>query len=262
MNFLAIGAHPDDIELGCGGLLMKSSREGHNVFMYVLTRGEASGDPDERSQELINSAKFMKVKTLWQDNFRDTELTVNSKLINHIEYFIQKTNPDLILTHSITDYHHDHRAIAECTLEAARYHQNILGYEVPLTKNFNPQVFYDISDVIDAKMELFNLFNSQKDKMHMNAKGIRTLASYRAQQSRLNSDMDFVEAFEGNKMCIDIDLKLFKIPQKKTNKKQVNIDTSRIIEYVNDSKHLETVRNDKNVLENAKYLRQIKLKQY
>ncbi|HET7337378.1 MAG TPA: PIG-L family deacetylase, partial [Candidatus Nitrosotalea sp.] len=43
MNILAIGAHPDDIELGCGGLLIKSARQGHNVFMYSLTRGGAGG---------------------------------------------------------------------------------------------------------------------------------------------------------------------------------------------------------------------------
>ncbi|MFL6371987.1 MAG: PIG-L family deacetylase, partial [Nitrososphaera sp.] len=53
MNILAIGAHPDDIELGCGGLLLKASRQDrHNIFMYTLTRGGASGDPEERTKEL------------------------------------------------------------------------------------------------------------------------------------------------------------------------------------------------------------------
>jgi LmbE family N-acetylglucosaminyl deacetylase len=42
VNISAIGAHPDDTELGCGGLLIKSARQGHNVFMYTLTRGEIS----------------------------------------------------------------------------------------------------------------------------------------------------------------------------------------------------------------------------
>ncbi|MDQ3562034.1 MAG: PIG-L family deacetylase, partial [Thermoproteota archaeon] len=51
MNILAIGAHPDDIELGCGGLLLKASRQDHhNIFMYTLTRGGASGDPEERTK--------------------------------------------------------------------------------------------------------------------------------------------------------------------------------------------------------------------
>ena len=113
MNILAIGAHPDDIELGCGGLLIKSARQGHNVYMYVITRGEASGDPRLRCMELIQSARFIGAKMLWIDNFEDATLTVNSKLINHLEYFIQKVHPDLILTHPLEDYHHDHRASQE-----------------------------------------------------------------------------------------------------------------------------------------------------
>jgi LmbE family N-acetylglucosaminyl deacetylase len=62
MNILAIGAHPDDIELGCGGTLLKASRQGHSVFMYTLTRGAASGDPEQRTGELMKSAKFIGAK--------------------------------------------------------------------------------------------------------------------------------------------------------------------------------------------------------
>src|SRR5690348_4250883 len=59
MNILAIGAHPDDIELGCGGTLIKASRAGHQVFMFVLTRGEASGDPIQRTKEAMKAAKYI-----------------------------------------------------------------------------------------------------------------------------------------------------------------------------------------------------------
>jgi LmbE family N-acetylglucosaminyl deacetylase len=82
MNILAIGAHPDDIELGCGGLLLKASRQDHhNIFMYTLTRGGASGDPEERTKELMKSAKFIGAKRLWIDNFEDTKLSLSSDLI-------------------------------------------------------------------------------------------------------------------------------------------------------------------------------------
>jgi len=64
MNILAIGAHPDDIELGCGGLLLKAARQGHTVFMYSVTRGAVSGDPEQRTQELKRSAKFIGAKNL------------------------------------------------------------------------------------------------------------------------------------------------------------------------------------------------------
>ncbi len=154
MNILAIGAHPDDIELGCGGLLIKSARQGHNVYMYSLTRGGVGGDSNQRSEELARSARFIKAKQLWIDNFEDSKLTVSNDLINHIEFFINKANPDLILTHSHGDVHHDHRAIALATLEAARFNSNVLSYEIPLSRNFDPKVFVDISSVVNEKVEL------------------------------------------------------------------------------------------------------------
>ena len=234
MNILAIGAHPDDIELGCGGLLIKSARQGHNVYMYVITRGEASGDPRLRCMELIQSARFIGAKMLWIDNFEDATLSVNSKLINHLEYFIQKVHPDLILTHPIEDYHHDHRAIAKSTLEAARNSQNILAYEIPLTRDFNPQLFFDISEVKDDKNELVNIFASQKNKNFMDQSGVQALTKFRAQQSRLNSNIEFAESFEVMKLCLNSDFSIFKFPMGNKYPQNKKIITKGIIEYVND----------------------------
>jgi LmbE family N-acetylglucosaminyl deacetylase len=213
MNILTIGAHPDDIELGCGGMILKAARNSHNVYMYTLTRGEAAGDPLQREQELIQSSKFIGAKALWIDKFSDTHLAVNSDLINHIEIFINKAHADLVITHSLNDTHHDHRAVAAATREAGRFVPNMMAYEIPLTKEFNPQMFYDISDVVDDKVSLIELFKSQRDKVYLNASAIKGLAAYRALQSRLNFSTQFpeavhVEAFETMKMCIDNAFKL------------------------------------------------------
>ncbi|HYY39870.1 MAG TPA: PIG-L family deacetylase [Nitrososphaera sp.] len=214
MNILAIGAHPDDVELGCGGLLLKASRQGHhNIFMYTLTRGGASGDPEERTKELMQSAKFIGAKRLWIDNFDDTKLSLSSDLINHIEFFIKKADPDIVLTHSLGDTHHDHRAIAASTMEAGRFVPNILAYEIPVTRDFNPQVYYDISDVIDDKIRLINIFWSQRSKMFLKSNAIRGLAEYRALQSRFNNTVTCVEAFEVQKLFFGKEFKLLKIPQ-------------------------------------------------
>jgi LmbE family N-acetylglucosaminyl deacetylase len=212
MNILAIGAHPDDIELGCGGLLMKSAKQGHKVFMYALTKGAASGDPIQRTHELQESAKFIGADNLWIDNFQDTKLSVTDELINHIEHIINKAQPDLILTHSNGDIHHDHRAIALSTVEAGRFISNILSYEIPLTKNFSPQVFFDVSDVIDKKVKLIQIFWSQQSKLYMKANAIRGLAEYRALQSRLNTTINFVEAYEVLKLCLNNQFSLARIP--------------------------------------------------
>lgn len=232
MKILAIGAHPDDIELGCGGLLIKAARQGHEVHMYSLTRGAASGDPNQRTKELMQSAKFIGAKNLWIDNFDDSKLAVSNDLINHIEFFINKVDPELIITHSHGDVHHDHRAIALSTVEAGRFVSNILSYEIPLTKNFSPQVFFDITDVVDDKVELIKIFWSQQSKLYLKANGIKGLAEYRALQSRLNSTVDYVEAFEVLKLCFDKEFKLLKVPHRSLEKENDVANLNEILEFV------------------------------
>jgi LmbE family N-acetylglucosaminyl deacetylase len=218
MNILAIGAHPDDIEIGCGGLLLKAARHGHDIFMYTLTRGGGSGDTKIRAQELIYSAKFIGAKKLWIDNLEDTRLFLNDDTINHIEFFVNKSKADVIYTHSVSDTHHDHRAVAESTVEAGRYVPNILAYEMPVTRDFKPQVYYDISEVLDDKIKLVNIFSSQKEKVFIKSNAIRGLAEYRALQSRLDTSITAVEAFEVYKIGFKDDFKLL-------NSKQAGINT-------------------------------------
>jgi LmbE family N-acetylglucosaminyl deacetylase len=233
MNILAIGAHPDDIELGCGGLLLKASRHGrHDIFMYTLTRGGASGDPDERTKELMQSARFIGAKRLWIDNFEDTKLSLSSDLINHIEFFIKKADPDIVLTHSLGDTHHDHRAIAASTMEAGRFVPNILAYEIPVTRDFKPQVYYDISDVIDDKIKLVNFFWSQRSKLFLKPNAIRGLAEYRALQSRFNNTVTCVEAFEVQKLFFGKEFKLLKIPQENIPKLMSEEMPKEVIESI------------------------------
>ena len=196
MNILAIGAHPDDIELGCGGILLKSAKQGHNVFMYILTRGAASGDPLQRTTEQREAARIIGARASWIDNFEDTKLSPNVDLINHIEQVIRMTKPDIVYTHPHGDTHHDHRAVAAATYEAARFVPNILSYEMPVTKDFKPQLYSDISDVIDEKIKLLGAFVSQSQKMFIKSNAIKGLSQYRALQSRLGKEVTAVEAFE------------------------------------------------------------------
>lgn len=209
LNILAIGSHPDDIELGCGGTLMKAVRAGHDVYMYVLTRGGKSGNTKQRTNELVESASFMHAKRLWVDDFEDTDLTVGSRIINHIEYFVHKADPDIILTHPLRDYHHDHRAVAECTLEAARNSQNVFAYEIPLTMEFAPQLYCDISDVIQDKVKC-DLFESQRGKSFTKGSSVRAMAECRATQGKLDTKVIHAEAFQVLKMCTDASFGLMK----------------------------------------------------
>jgi LmbE family N-acetylglucosaminyl deacetylase len=217
VDILAIGAHPDDVELGCGGLLLKAVRSGHRVYICTLTKGSASGDPEQRTQELMKSAKFIGAKDVRIGDFEDTKLTVSSELINYIEAYVDKVDPDLILTHFHGDIHHDHRAVSTATLESARFNSNILAYEIPLTRNFEPKVYYDISEVIDEKVELIRIYWSQRSKLYTKANAIKGLAEFRALQSRLNTSIDYVESFDVLKLCLDKEFKLQKVPYERSS---------------------------------------------
>jgi LmbE family N-acetylglucosaminyl deacetylase len=216
VDILAIGAHPDDVELGCGGLLLKAARNGHRVYILTLTKGSASGDPGQRTKELMRSAKFIGAEDVRIGDFEDTKLTVSGELINYIEAYVDKVNPDLILTHFHGDIHHDHRAVSTATLEAARFNSNILAYEIPLTRNFEPKVYYDISDVIDEKVELIRIYWSQRSKLYTKANAIKGLAEFRALQSRLNTSIDYVESFDVLKLCLDKEFKIQKVAYDKS----------------------------------------------
>ncbi|MGA6990204.1 MAG: hypothetical protein WBX81_07300, partial [Nitrososphaeraceae archaeon] len=113
-----------------------------------------------------------------------------------------------VYTHPQGDTHHDHRAVVSATFEAARFIPNVLSYEMPLTKDFRPQLYYDISDVIDEKIELLKIFTSQSEKIFLNSNAIKGLSQYRALQSRLGSDVIAAEAFEVMKIGLAPNLSL------------------------------------------------------
>jgi LmbE family N-acetylglucosaminyl deacetylase len=232
MNILAIGAHPDDIELGCGGLLIKAVRGGHSVYLYNLTQGEKAGNPSERAEELRKSAKYIGAKALFIDRFPDTRLSLNSDLINHIESCVDTCKPDLIITHPMTDTHHDHRAVAEATIEAGRNVTNILSYEMPLTKGFEPHLYYDISDTMDAKLELLSLFKSQSHKFFLESKAIRGLAQYRALQSRLGSEIVYSESFQIVKVSLDGNFALWNKDLDSSMRENIAQGSSEVVECI------------------------------
>jgi LmbE family N-acetylglucosaminyl deacetylase len=215
VEILAIGAHPDDVELGCGGLLISAARKGHGVHIYTLTHGSAGGNPVQRMREAQKSAEFIGAKALWLDDLEDSKIEEGLDLISRIESRIELVRPEIILTHHPSDVHHDHRTIARATLEAGRFDSNILSYEIPLTRSFEPRVYYDVTDVIDDKVELVNIFRSQSEKFYLRAKAIRGLAEYRALQSRFQGSVNYVEAYDAAKLCLGSAFELRRIPYTK-----------------------------------------------
>src|SRR3989339_1076976 len=160
MNILAIGSHPDDLEYGCGGTLLRFAKAGHKISLLLMTSGEVGGRAKTRKQEQLKVAKILKADVYW-GNFSDTRIEVTKKTINVIENVIKKVNPTLIFVHNPEDTHQDHRNTSRATITATRYIQNVLFYEVPTTENFLPSVFFDISSSIKEKMVLLSTHKSQ-----------------------------------------------------------------------------------------------------
>jgi LmbE family N-acetylglucosaminyl deacetylase len=196
MNILAVGAHPDDIEFGCGGTLLKYSMSGHHIFPLVLTKGSVGGDPEVRSTEQRDAASYLGAKEVFWGGFKDTELIDSRETILKIEEIIHKVSPDVIFLNYYDDVHQDHRAAAQAGISASRYVKEVLFYEVPTTQHFDPDIFVDIMDVLEKKIELIMKHASQVDRTRVNnlsiVESVRSCANFRGYQGRVK----FAEGFK------------------------------------------------------------------
>lgn len=190
---LAVGAHPDDIELGCGGSIARHCSEGGRVICIYLTRGEESGEPSRRTQESIRACNVLGVKEIHFGDFKDTEVPCTHDGISFLEGFYNKYRPGAVFTHSIHEMHQDHRNAAYLSLASFRYVPRLLSYETPrVMGSFAPSYFVDISHWIDAKRKALEAHTSQKEKDYMDYSSVLNLASYRGRQANIKS----AEAFE------------------------------------------------------------------
>ena len=204
VNVLAIGAHPDDIELGCSATLSRLRKEGCKIFLLVLSKGEASGDPEIREKECKKSAELLGAEKLFFGGLEDTKISDGHETIHVIDGIIEEVNPDIIYTHSAKDTHQDHRKVAYASLSAGRRIKKIFMYESPRAfREFLPQVYVEVEEEIELKNKLISLFPSQHSKEWWSI-GPRTLhaweglAAYRGFQAGVK----WAEAFEVGRLVV------------------------------------------------------------
>ena len=204
MNILAIGAHPDDIEYGCAGTLIKYVDRGHRIFLLVLTKGEEGGEGEVRQREQNAAAEVIGAQQVFWGDYHDTQLPLNKELIDKIEEVIATVQPDLILVNHGEDTHQDHRILTRATLSATRYVRNVLFFEVPTTQNFNPQIFVDISDTLERKFQVLEAHASQAMKTNIEDMYILELARANATFRGIQGRVKFAEAFAPLRLFINI----------------------------------------------------------
>jgi LmbE family N-acetylglucosaminyl deacetylase len=201
LKVLAIGAHPDDIELGCFGSLALFKLNGNQVYFLVLTHGDAVGDPKKRLWECREAAKAIEADGLFFGELRDTMITDGFETVQVIERVLEKVRPDIVFTHTYNDRHQDHRNTGYASLSACRRVKNILLYEGPATAlDFTPQLFIDIEKTVEIKEKLPSLFTSQASKHYFSDDVILGLAKHRGYQCGLR----FAEAFEVRRFMLDL----------------------------------------------------------
>jgi len=183
MNILAIGAHPDDLEVSCGGTLIRYVRDGHKVSMCNVSGGDKGHViimPDElreiRRKESQEAAAVIGADHYCIDSSDGYVECGNKDTRNQLIEIIRKTKPDVIITHNPDDYMRDHAQASELAYDASfistlphlftesEYTTSFppIFYMDTLTGiGFIPTEYVDISDVIEQKLEALACHESQ-----------------------------------------------------------------------------------------------------
>jgi LmbE family N-acetylglucosaminyl deacetylase len=158
---LAIGAHPDDAEIGVGATLLQHAAAGDRIVHLLMTDGEAGGDPDLRVAEAAEAARRMRA-TLLRARMPDAYLSEARSTVSVIESAVREFSPSVVYVHSANDSHQDHRYTHTATMVATREVSEVYCYQSPSsTIGFAPARFVDVGRFIDAKVAMLQAFGSQ-----------------------------------------------------------------------------------------------------
>jgi len=210
MNILAVGCHPDDLEIGCAGTLAKYVKEGHNVYMCHVANGNMGHVvimPDElrsiRTKEAENAGKI--IGALEVINLDVSDLKVNSyneDVVMELIEVIRHANPDIILTHGPQDYMKDHVEVGKMVFDAS--FSSTIPHTVTKSPNcpgnvpiyymdtlagvdFLPEEYVDVTDTIETKLNALDCHESQIKWMLKHDKidfldFVRTVSKFRGLQ--------------------------------------------------------------------------------
>lgn len=180
VDILAIGVHPDDIELGCGGMLISSIKQGKKVAILDLTRGELGtrGTVETRKQEAADAATSMGVSFRENLEMEDGFFEINKENILKLAIQIRKFQPKIVLCNAPQDRHPDHGRASQLTVQACflaglrRVETTLDGenqlhwrpanvYHYIQDSYLEPDFLFDISDVIEEKMVAVSAYKTQ-----------------------------------------------------------------------------------------------------
>ncbi len=175
VDLLVFGPHPDDIELGCGGSVIKATRSGLDVGLIDMSAGEKGtrGTPEERLKEAEKAKQILGVQFRENMFFPDSFITPSIENVLKVANKIREHAPTIVMAPYWKDRHPDHVATSEIVRRAVHYAKlpkielehpphrvtHLIFYE--LNYHFNPLFIIDISDVFEEKKQAILAYKSQ-----------------------------------------------------------------------------------------------------
>ncbi len=175
MNILAIGAHFDDIELGCGGALLKHVKNKDKVFVYVAT-DSGFKNPNQQvirtskiAQEEGKNAMRILGAELICGKFKTMEVEFSEALNADILKIVESKNIKQVYTHWVGDIHHDHHAVSLASLHSCRHVPRLLMYRsnwYQTVSDFRGNFYVDITEFMAKKIEAIKAHKSELKRTH------------------------------------------------------------------------------------------------
>jgi LmbE family N-acetylglucosaminyl deacetylase len=205
-KILCIGAHADDLEIGCGGTVLRWLKEYDNLEFYWVV---LSSNPERRKEALRGAEKFLegaRKKTISVERFRDGFFPyIGTEVKEYFEALKKRVSPDLVLTHYRDDLHQDHRLVSDLTWNTFRK-ELILEYEIPkYDGDFGqPNLFCHLDEaVIRKKIQyILEVYRTQTQKHWLTEDTLRALMRLRGVESRAAGK--YAEAFFCRKIVLQI----------------------------------------------------------
>ena len=190
---LAIGAHPDDVEIGAGGTLAAHAAAGDTLTILTLSHGAVGGLMEQRAREAAESAGILGAQLFLRD-LEDTHIPEGNPTIALIEEIVAQAQPTIVYTHSLHDLHQDHRNVHRAAMVACRRVGSVYCFQSPsATIDYRPTHFVAVDDYLGRKLKVIDTFGSQASiRDYMEPELITATARYWARYATAT----FAEPFE------------------------------------------------------------------
>ncbi|WP_332454044.1 bacillithiol biosynthesis deacetylase BshB1 [Chryseobacterium aquaticum] len=226
IDILAFGAHPDDVELGCGGTIAKLISEGKKCAIIDLTKGELGtrGTDETRKEEAEESARILGISARENLGMKDGFLINSEEYQLEIVKMIRKYRPEIVLANAIDDRHPDHAKAAKlvsdaCFLAGLRKVETLIDGDIQEVwrpkqifhyiqwKDIKPEFVIDISEHLEKKLEACMAFKTQfydpkstEPETPITSKDFYESLTYRAQDLGRLSGVTYAEGFTTEKL--------------------------------------------------------------